>query len=65
LTTKIQVAGNPEHLNVEANQKRIRALLLAGVRAAVLWRQLGGKRRQILFNRKALIQSAKNALNAM
>jgi high frequency lysogenization protein len=65
LGTKIQVAGNPQHLSIETNQKRIRALLLAGIRAAVLWRQLGGKRRQILFNRKTLVQSAKNALRVM
>lgn len=65
LATKIQVAGNPQNLSIEANQKRIRALLLAGVRAAVLWRQLGGKRRQILLNRKTLLVSARNALRVM
>jgi len=65
LAPKIQISGNPQNLSNEINQKRIRALLLAGVRAAVLWRQLGGKRRQILFNRKALVESAKSALRAM
>jgi CII-binding regulator of phage lambda lysogenization HflD len=28
-----------------------------------LWRQLGGKRRQILFNRQSIIRDAKSALN--
>jgi high frequency lysogenization protein len=65
LSPKIQISGSPQHLSIELNQKRIRALLLAGVRAAVLWRQLGGKRRHILFNRKALLESAKSALKAM
>lgn len=65
LATKIQVAGNPQYLGIESHQKKIRALLLSGIRAAVLWRQLGGKRRQILLNRKALVQSAKSALKAM
>lgn len=65
LAPKIQVAGNPQNLSIESNQHKIRALLLAGVRSAVLWRQLGGKRRQILFNRKDLIKSAKSALRAM
>lgn len=65
LTSKIQIAGQPEHLGIENNQKRVRALLLAGVRAAVLWRQLGGKRRQILFNRSALVESARSALRMM
>lgn len=65
LAPKIQVSGNPKHLTIETNQKKVRALLLAGVRSAVLWRQLGGKRRQILFNRKALIQRARAALRLM
>lgn len=65
LAPKIQVSGNPQQLSIETNQKKIRALLLAGVRAAVLWRQLGGKRRNILFARKALLESAKGALRAM
>ncbi len=65
LGPKIQVAGNPQNLSIESNQKRVRALLLAGVRAAVLWRQLGGKRRHILFNRKAILKSGRDALRAM
>ncbi|GAB54765.1 high frequency lysogenization protein [Glaciecola punicea ACAM 611] len=65
LAPKIQIAGNPQYLSVENNQKKIRALLLAGVRAAVLWRQLGGKRRHILLNRKALLESAQSAVRAM
>jgi len=65
LANKIQVAGNPNHLAIETNQKRVRALLLAGIRSAVLWRQLGGKRRHILFNRKTLVHNAKKALREM
>lgn len=59
---KIQVAGNPEVLQRPENQHRVRAILLAGVRAAVLWRQLGGKRRHILFSRKHIIESAEQTL---
>ncbi|TRY30243.1 high frequency lysogenization protein HflD [Aliiglaciecola sp. M165] len=55
---KIQVAGKPALLKQNANQHRVRALLLAGVRAAFLWRQLGGQRRQILFNRRKIVSSA-------
>ncbi|MDC0602620.1 high frequency lysogenization protein HflD [Aliiglaciecola sp.] len=55
---KIQVAGTPALLKQNANQERVRALLLAGVRAAVLWRQLGGQRRQILFNRRKIVACA-------
>ena len=62
IARKIQVAGDPEMLKLPDNQHRVRALLLAGVRAAVLWRQLGGKRRHILFNRQQILDSAENTL---
>lgn len=62
LAPRIQVAGNPDHLRQPVNQQRVRALLLAGVRAAVMWRQMGGRRRQILFNRKRIVDSASQAL---
>jgi high frequency lysogenization protein len=60
---KIQVAGDPAILKRPDNQHRVRALLLAGVRAAVLWRQLGGKRRHILFSRTHILASAQHTLN--
>jgi len=63
LGPKIQVNGNPSYLQQEHTQHKIRALLLAGVRAAVLWRQIGGKRRQLLFSRKAMIHQAKQNLH--
>ena len=65
LAPKIQVAGNTAHLSQTSQQEKVRALLLAGVRSAVLWRQLGGKRRHILFKRKHLLQQAKQALQTM
>ena len=60
---KIQVAGDPAILQRPDNQHRVRAILLAGVRAAVLWRQLGGKRRHILFSRQQIVASAEQTLN--
>lgn len=65
LAPKIQVAGNPEHLGIESNQKKVRALLLAGIRSTVLWRQLGGRRRDILFSRKKIVASAREAMRLM
>lgn len=56
LGQKIQVMGDPNVLTQDVVQNKIRALLLAGVRAAVLWRQMGGKRRQFIFNRKQILQ---------
>ncbi len=38
----------------------IRALLLAGIRAAFLWRQLGGRRWRLLLQRKKLLQASQN-----
>ncbi len=63
LGPKIQVNGNPSCLQQEQTQHKIRALLLAGVRAAVLWRQIGGKRRQLVFSRKAMIHQTKQNLH--
>ncbi|ATG74645.1 lysogenization regulator HflD [Zobellella denitrificans] len=62
LGPRIQVAGNPGYLQQPLVQHQIRALLLAGIRSAVLWRQLGGKRRHILFSRKRLVAQAQAAL---
>ena len=60
--TPIQVAGNPEILKQPVNQHKIRALLLAGIRSSVLWRQVGGKRRSILFSRSKIVGCAEQLL---
>lgn len=62
LTPKIMVNGEQQYLSNPDNVSRIRALLLAGIRAGVLWRQLGGRRWQILFKRKRLIDTAQQLL---
>lgn len=62
LAPRIQVAGHQKFLAQPQNQQRVRALLLAGVRSAVLWRQMGGKRRNILFKRKSILAVAQQAL---
>jgi len=54
LRQRIQVHGDMRHLQINANAARIRALLLAGIRSARLWRQLGGNRWQMLFSRKKM-----------
>ncbi|WP_028115260.1 high frequency lysogenization protein HflD [Ferrimonas senticii] len=61
LGTRIQVVGTPAQLQNKLNQYKIRALLLAAVRSAVLWRQLGGKRRQLMLSRKAIVETAARA----
>ncbi|WP_299006587.1 high frequency lysogenization protein HflD [uncultured Shewanella sp.] len=62
LGPKLQISGNPEFLKRPQTQEKIRALLLSAMRSAVLWRQLGGKRRYLIFNRKSIIDIAKNNL---
>jgi len=63
LGPRIQVNGNPTCLQQEQTQHKIRALLLAGVRATVLWRQLGGKRTQLILSRKAMIHQVNQDLH--
>jgi len=65
LGAPIQVAGNPEVLKQPVNQHKIRALLLAGIRSAVLWRQVGGKRRSIIFSRAKIVATAQHLLNSI
>ena len=52
---RIQVHGEMQHLQNSRNAEKIRALLLAGIRSAMLWRQLGGHRWQLLFSRRKLL----------
>ncbi|MCG8537547.1 MAG: high frequency lysogenization protein HflD [Pseudomonadales bacterium] len=54
---RIQVNGDPMHLRREENAAKIRAILLAGVRSAMLWRQLGGSRLQFAFGKRRLINA--------
>ncbi len=63
LQPRIMVRGEELHLRNPDNQNKIRALLLAGVRCARLWSQVGGRRRQILFQRRGMLEAAKQLLN--
>ena len=64
LEPRIIIRGESLHLLNPDNQHRIRALLLAGVRAAMLWRQVGGSRWQILFRNKQILIDAQRYLSA-
>ncbi len=57
---RIKVTGSAQHLQNSKNADIIRALLLAGVRAAFLWRQLGGHRWRLLLQRKKLLEASQN-----
>lgn len=58
LKFRIKVTGSAQHLQDRHNADIIRSLLLAGIRSAFLWRQLGGRRWKLLLQRKALLRSA-------
>ncbi len=57
LPNRIQVKGQPTYLKQPGNQNRVRAALLAAIRACFLWRQSGGSRWHFLFNKKALLEN--------
>lgn len=54
---QIQINGSRQHLQDRANTQRIRALLIAAIRSCVLWRQLGGSKWSLAFNRRAMSHS--------
>ena len=58
LSPRIMVQGDPDILNGQNSKDMVRALLFAGIRAAVLWRQCGGTRMKLMFGRKPLLQCA-------
>lgn len=62
LSPRIMVSGEPHHLRDPKNANKIRALLLAGMRSTVLWRQLGGNRLELLLARKRIVRSAETIL---
>lgn len=57
LRFRIRVHGEPEHLRNEDTAARIRALFLAGIRAAFLWRQCGGRRWHLLTRRARILRA--------
>lgn len=63
LRPRVVVQGNPLYLQQPAQVERIRSTLLAGVRAAVLWRQLGGSQWQLLFKRSQVVMLARGMLS--
>lgn len=62
LGPRIQITGSPAILQSPQVQAKVRATLLAGIRAAVLWHQVGGGRLQLMFSRGRLCAQAKQIL---
>lgn len=62
---RIHINGDPNHLSSNANVNKIRAVLLAGVRSAVLWRQLEGTRMQLVFGKRTLLQDVNDLIKEL
>lgn len=62
LSFRIKVTGNPQILQNQRNANKVRVLLLTGIRAAILWRQVGGRRWHLLFSRKRYHKDARALL---
>ena len=56
LRFRVQIRGDAKQLQAPGMAERIRAILLAGVRAAWLWRRLGGRRWHLIFTRGQILR---------
>ena len=59
---RIIIKGDQTHLSNTDNAAKIRVLLMAGIRAALLWRQAGGDRWKLLFSRGTMQKEARRLL---
>jgi high frequency lysogenization protein len=60
LPQRIKVTGSAQHLENSKNADIVRSLLLSGIRSAYLWRQLGGRRWKLAFQRRAMLRTAQD-----
>jgi len=62
LTPKIMIRGNQQHLRDDDIVLKVRAVLLAGVRAAYLFHEHGGRKWQLFIGRRKLADAAHRLL---
>ena len=60
---RVQISGEERLLSISQNIAKIRSLLLSGIRAATLWRQVGGRRWHFIFKRAELARQAEFLLS--
>jgi len=58
LRPRVMVQGNPHYLGQPNVVAEIRSILLAALRSAVLWRQLGGSFWDFLLRRREMLEAA-------
>jgi high frequency lysogenization protein len=62
LKPRVMVSGDPQQLQQSTVVEKVRANLLAAVRSAVLWRQVGGRQWQLLLYRRQCSMLARGLL---
>ncbi len=62
LKPRVMVTGNPQQLQQSNVVEKVRTSLLAAVRSAVLWRQVGGRQWQLLLYRRQCSMLARGLL---
>lgn len=61
---RLSINGRPEYLKQPEKVAYVRALLLAGIRSAILWQQLGGRQWRLVFQRGKMLETARQLLTA-
>ncbi len=62
LPGRFQVSGDVKYLKSPHITLKVRAVLFAGIRYAVLWHQLGGRRSNLIFHRRQIFHTIKQLL---
>ena len=65
ISPRIVVKGEPEHLQCQEVADLVRALLLAGIRSAVLWQQCGGTRFSLILSRSSIVDAANRIIASL
>jgi len=60
---RLSINGRPDYLKQEEKIAFIRALLLAGIRSAILWHQVGGRQWRLIFQRGKMLSEAQQLLD--
>lgn len=64
MNPRVLISGDEQHLRQPENANKIRSLLLAGIRSAVLWHQSGGSRWKFILFRGKILQETRILQNA-
>lgn len=63
VSPRVIVKGEQSYLSNADTASKVRTLLLAGIRSAILWNQIGGSQWRLLFTRASYVRSAEKLLD--